>query len=373
MEMKCGAGDKKPNEKNEEMRTMKLLALLITIAFLWACAPGGADVESPEPGPVKNEPAPGLLVAVKDMAYEKFEHFFLATGSVEAVNAAYISPEINGQVKEIHVREGDSVRRGQLLVSLNSSVIESSVAEVETSLELARTIYKKRQGLWEKKIGSEVQYLEARANKESLESKLKTLQAQLDMTQITAPIDGVVDEIAPKEGELAAPGQLLLQLVNLDSVYVNADISEVYVAKVHEGDKVSVKFPTYPELAVNAAIHRIGNIINPQNRTFEVQILLDNRDKHLKPNMIAILELKDLSVSQALVVPSIIIKNDMQGIYLYVARQEEGEGLARKTYVETGMSQGSNTMILKGLTPGEQVIVKGYNLVKNGMKIKIEK
>ena len=349
-------------------KTMKKLAIIVAmLLFSWACgAPGTGDQSG------NRDAGSPLLVKVKEMQHEKFEHFFLATGSVEAVNEAFISPEINGQVKKIHVQEGDAVRYGQSLISLNASVIEGTMAEVKTSLELARTIYEKRRGLWDKKIGSEVQYLEAKANKESLENKLKTLEAQLALTQITAPIDGVVDQIALKEGELAAPGQLLLQLVNLDEVYVNADVSEAYLAKIHKGGPVQVTFPAYPELVVNTAIHRTGNTINPQNRTFEVQILLDNRGKQLKPNMIAILKLKDLAVKQALVVPSIIIKNDMQGAYLYVAVQEEGQWLARKTYVKPGMSESSLTMIEEGLQPGQRVITEGYNLVKNGAKITVQ-
>lgn len=350
-------------------KAMKKLAIIVVVLlFLWAC---GGDKSKAEAAGNSGAGSP-LLVEVKEMQYEKFEHFFLATGSVEAVNEAFISPEINGQVKKIHVQEGDAVRPDQLLVSLNSSVIESTMAEVKTSLELARTIYEKRRGLWEKKIGSEVQYLEAKANKESLENKLKTLEAQLALTRITAPIAGVVDQIALKEGELAAPGQLLLQLVNLDEVYVNADVSEAYLAKIHKGEPVQVTFPAYPELVVNTAIHRTGNTINPQNRTFEVQILLDNRGKQLKPNMIAILKLKDLAVKQALVVPSIIIKNDMQGAYLYVAVQEADQWLARKTYVKPGMSESSLTMIEEGLQPGQRVITGGYNLVKKGAKITVQ-
>lgn len=350
----------------------KIVIAMLSLLLLWYCGvPGDGDPAEPESSGNSNGESL-LLVKVIEMQYEKFDHFFLATGSVEAVNEAYISPEINGQVKKIHVREGDTVKPGQLLVSLNSSVIESTMAEVKTSLELARIIYEKREGLWEKKIGSEVQYLEAKANKESLENKLKTLEAQQAMTRIKAPIGGVVDQIALKEGELAAPGQLLIQLVCLDDVYVNADVSEAYLAKIRQGDAVNVIFPAYPELVVDTEIHRIGNTINPENRTFEVQILLDNRGKKLKPNMIAILKLKDLSVKRALVVPSIIIKNDMQGTYLYVAEQNKEHWQARKIYVKPGMSEGSRTMIEQGLQPGQRVITEGYNLVKNGIAVSIK-
>lgn len=314
-----------------------------------------------------------LLVSVKNLAYEKFEHFFLANGAIEAVNDAFISPEINGRIKTIHVREGQWVEKGQLLVSLNAEVTESGLAEVKSALQLASTVYEKRRDLWEKKIGSEIQFLEAKTNKESLENRLKSLEAQLQMARIKAPISGIVDEIFQKEGELAVPGLQLIQLVNLNKVYVNADVSEAYIAKIKKGEPVEVSFPSYPGFIKTGTINRTGQVVKSQNRTFLVQVLLDNDDEKLKPNMVAILKIKDFSAEAALVVPAIIIKNDLQGTYLYIIEGPEGQQKARKTYVTTGISEGSNTMITAGLEPGQQVIVQGYNLAKNGMDVIVEK
>ncbi|NIM11919.1 MAG: efflux RND transporter periplasmic adaptor subunit [Candidatus Aminicenantes bacterium] len=353
---------------------LNVLTVLVVTMTLIACGGGSAE----NPGDVPSGSSPGsqetgtvVLVVVKKMAYEKFEHFFQANGSVEAVKDAFISPEINGQIKKIHVKEGQRVKEGQLLVSLNSDVIESSIAEVKTALELARTVYKKRKGLWDKQIGSEIQYLEAKTNKESLENKLKTLQAQLDMSKIRAPISGIVDKIFKKEGELAIPGMQLIQLVNLENVYINAEVSEAYIANVGKNDAVEVTLPSYPGLVMEAVIHRTGQVVNPTNRTFLVQVLLDNKEEKLKPNMMALIKMRDFFDEAALVVPSIIIKNDLEGSYLYVVEPEKGRLKARKVYVKPGLSSGSRTMIESGLEPDQQVIVKGYNLVKNGMLVKI--
>lgn len=350
--------------------------LLVGVVFIGCGAKKSGDEAAGGDNPSSSAPGSGLntLVMVKPMAYETFEHFFLANGMVEAVHDAFISSEISGQIKAIHVTEGQRVKKGQLLVSLNSDVTESAIAEVKAGLELARTVYEKRKGLWEKNIGSEIQYLEAKTNKDSLENKLKTLQAQLDMAKIKAPIDGIVDRIFRKEGEMAIPGQQLIQLVNLDKVYVNADVSETYLAKIKNGDMVEVSFPSYPGLTVESTIHRIGQVVKTKNRTFLVQVLLDNKDEKLKPNMVAEIKMKDFSADSALVVPSIVIKNDLKGSYLYVTEnQEDGKLVARKKYVTPGMSQGNLTMITQGLTPGQQVIIKGYNLVKNGMEVEVEK
>jgi membrane fusion protein (multidrug efflux system) len=365
------------------LKVLMVLVILVVVIGYAACEGGSTE----NPGNMSSGSNPGsqetgtgvLSVTVKNMGYEKFEHFFTANGSVEAVKDAFISPEINGQIKKIHVKEGQRVKEGDLLISLNSDVTESAIAEVKTALELAQTVYKKRKGLWDKQIGSEIQYLEAKTNEESLENKLKTLQAQLDMSKIKAPISGIVDEIFKKEGELAIPGMQLIQLVNLEKIYINAEVSEAYIAKVGKGDGVEVTFPSYPDLAMETVIYRTGHVVKPANRTFLVQLLLDNRKESLKPNMLAVIRMRDYSENTAMVVPSIIIKNDLEGLYLYVVEKEEKKEkenakwvtVARKTYVEPGMSEGSNTVIMNGLKPGQQVIIKGYNLVKNGMQVKI--
>ncbi len=353
----------------------KLLIVLLMMATLYGCGAKEAEEANPgHEGAATGEASAEVTVrvSVKKLSPVTFEHFFLANGAVEAVKDAFISPEINGQVKKIHVKEGQRVKKGQLLVSLNSDVTRNTIAEVKTGLQLARTIYEKRKGLWEKKIGSEVQYLQAKMEKESLEHKLKTLQAQLAMANITAPINGIVDEVSNKEGELAVPGMQLIRLVNLQKVYINADVSEAYLPKLEKGAPVHVTFPSYPDIAVDSIVHRTGHVVKAQNRTFLVQVLLDNSDERLKPNIVALLKMKDFSAENALVVPSIIIKNDLQGSYLYVVERNKGKNLARKTYVTPGVSEGSNTMVTKGLKPGEQVIVEGYNLVKNGQEVVVD-
>jgi len=311
-----------------------------------------------------------IPVSIEKITHRTFQHYFQVSGTVEAVEQAYISPEINGQVKAVLVSEGDVVEKGQLLAKLNTSITENTIQEVKTQLELANTLYKKQKQLWDKNIGSEVQFLQAKNNKEALESNLQTLEAQLDMAYIKSPIDGIVDMINIEVGELAMPGLQIMQVVKLDKMKVTADVSENYLPVIHPGDIVHLSFPTYPSLKVDVPVHRTGNVINLGNRTFPVELRIDNVNGKLKPNILALITFLDYSKEQALIVPSIIVKKDMKGKYIYVARDVDGDLVAKKVYITTGMSYNDETMVVSGLNPGDQVIIKGYNLVTDGTEVK---
>ena len=313
-----------------------------------------------------------ILVSTKEIQPAEFNHFIDVKGIVEAVEDAFISPQMSGQIKAIYVNEGDRVKKGDILVSLNANVTDKGIEEIKTALELATTTYLKQKELWEQKIGSEIQYLQAKNAKESLEGKLETLKAQKEMSMIFAPFDGIVDQVYQKVGELGTPGMRIMQLVNLSDLYINAAISEDYVAVIHEGEMVEVSFPSYPEIAMVAKIHRTGNVINNQNRTFEIKLKIKNTDEKLKPNMLSILKINDFSAKNALVVPSIVIKQDIKGKYIYKAIKNAEERLiATKTYVETGMSYNGFSMIEKGISQGDNIITEGYNIVTDGSEIRV--
>lgn len=321
---------------------------------------------------IQNDDDKGTPVNVSEMIYSPFNHYVEVNGSVEAINAAFISPEINGQIKEIYVKEGQKVSSGQLLIRINSSITENSIKEVETALELATIVYEKQKQLWDKNIGSELDFLSAKNNKESLESKLNTLEAQADMAMIKAPIDGIVDVVAVKEGELAIPGMLLIQLVDLSNLYINADISEAFITKIKKGDLVNLEFPSYPEISMDVPVYRIGNTVKSANRTFIVQLKISNPNNILKPNVLAKIKINDFSLEKALALPSLIIKQDMNGSYVFVVNGE-GFNKAKKVYIETGKSYMDLTMVTSGLSEGEQVIIQGYNQVSDGTLVNILK
>lgn len=314
----------------------------------------------------------GIAVNVQKLNPEKFEHFFTVNGSFEAVEYAYISPETSGQVTRILVKEGDHVKRGQELARLNTAVIENNIREVNTALDLATTVYNKQKQLWENKIGSEMDYLRAKNDMQRMKDQLKTLESQLDMAIISSPIDGIVDQIVPNIGELAMPGQLLMQVVNLNEFYLNVEVSESYLPFLKKGDPVNISLVSYGDVSLKSNIYRIENIINPENRSFKVKIKVKNTNNMIRPNMLAEVQFKDFESDAAFVVPSIVVKKDFKGDYVFIAEKSEGNYISKKIYVETGRSIDNQTMVLKGLHAGDQVIVNGYNQVVEGSLLTIK-
>lgn len=299
----------------------------------------------------------------------KFEHYFMATGTVRADNEAYISPQTNGQITGIYVEEGDKVKKGQLLARLDTDIIERNIEEVKVSLQLAETIYKKQKDLWSKQIGSEIQYLQAKSNYESLQSKLKTLRSRYDKSFIKSPLNGVVDVIYQKVGEMGTPGMRLVHVVSLSPLLVKAQVSEKYIPVIKVGDLVTVTFPTFPGMKIDASITRIGNVINPANRTFTVEFKLNNEDLKIKPNMLATLIIKDYQSENSITVPSFLVREDLKGSYVYIVENENGVLKATKRYIKTGLSYENNTQVLSGLKAGDTVVTDGYNNVSDGVVV----
>lgn len=371
----------------------KLFTLFIMASLMVACGTDGSESEAikneireykkeiaklelkikeletklPENESISNN----LKVRVKEVDRKYFSKFFEATGQLEAINEAYISPEVSGQITKINVEEGQRVREGQLLARLNTSLIEKNIEELKTQLNLAEIFYNKQSELWQKGIGSERQYLEAKNNYETLKNKLASAQEQYNMSIIKAPINGYVENILLKQGELAVPGMQLMRLVDIDKLKITARLSEAYLPIIKKGDKVTITFPTFPDIVLHEKVSRVGNIVNEQNRTFEVEIEVSNADGRLKPNLLATVKINDYNSENALVVPSLVIREDVKGPYLYIAQQVGDRWVSKKKYVSTGHSYMNETEILSGITEGELVITDGYSNVSDGTMISI--
>lgn len=314
-------------------------------------------------------------VTTMNLQTKPFAHFFQVYGTVEANKSISLYPEANGTIERIYIAEGQKVTEGQLLMELDSKLIQKNIDEVKANLNLAQTLYEKQRTLWvEEKIGSEVQYLQAKTNKESLESRLELLQQQLRMTKVRAPFGGVVDEIFPKTGEMAMAGQPVIRLVNLSDVYLSADVSEAYVGTVGAGTEAEVYISSLDK-TVTSKVIQVGQFINPGNRTFKVHVGLDDHSNLYKPNMMASINLRDYHADSAIVVPNRLIQQTPQGeSFVYIVKPyKEGFGEVERVMVQVGKSYKESTEVISGLSATDVLIDRGSRSVKNGQHVQIVK
>jgi membrane fusion protein, multidrug efflux system len=300
-----------------------------------------------------------------------FAHYFEIYGNVESDQNIQVLPEVAGEIKTILVKEGDLVKKGQKLVQINDEIIAKNIAELQTAYSLANDVFNRQKRLWDQKIGSEMQFLESKNNKESLEQSLKTLQTQQAMASIEAPFDGVVDQIFVKTGEMAGPGMPLLRIVNLQKQYVRADVSEAYLGRVKKGTEVKLQFPSL-NMEIDTSISLVGQFINPQNRTFNVRVNLESNNELLKPNLLALMLIKDFEQDSAIVVPTDMVQETSKGeSFVYTLQKDQNGTLVRKTFVEVGKSYNNQTHVLSGLKANDVLIDKGARSVQDGQYVKV--
>jgi len=257
-----------------------------------------------------------------------------------------------------------------MLFTLDSDIISNSLEEVKGQLELAQVLYQKRKKLWDQNIGSEIEFLQAKNSYESLDARARSLQAQFELSQVRAPFSGYVDEVAVKEGEMAAPGMPVLRLIALDDVYLKGDVSERYLRQVQKGTPVEVYFESLDRRS-NSQIDEVSRFIKAENRTFSVRMDLENKDGMLKPNLLAEVRIRDYAAEKAITLPSRVILQSPDGrdfVYLFEA-MANGRGKVRRQFIETGVSYEGRTEVLSGLESGLQVIDKGARSVKEGQRV----
>ena len=311
------------------------------------------------------------VVTVSDLKIASFRHYFKVQGVVQTDQNATINAEVAAKIMNIKVGEGEKVRKGQVLMELDSRVLRNNIEEVKTQIDLARTVYEKQKALWDQNIGSEIQYLEAKTNKESLERKLQTMMAQLEYYMIQSPFDGIVDEIFPKVGETAAPGIPLIRVMNLENIYLKADVSEGYLGKIKVGDTSYIEFPGM-DMKIESSISRIGRYINPNNRSFKIRFELDNKDQRLIPNQLAVVNVLDyVSPVERIIIPTKLLQETPSGEDFVFVLHENGEARAQKILITTGLSYRGEIEVLEGLEKGDKIIMEGARGIKDGEIIEI--
>lgn len=327
------------------------------------------DAKIKELNPEKNIP----LVTVFKAQDTVFNHYLELQGSVETDQNIVVTPEMGGILQQVYVKEGQKVNKGQLLAKIDDGGMGQQIAQLEVQAALAKTTYERQQRLWDQKIGSEIQLLQAKSSFEAQQKAIASMRQQLSKTNITAPFTGTIDDVITEQGSVVSPGQTpILRIVSLDDMYIQTDIPETYLSTVVKGKSVEVLFPVLGK-TIQSKIGQTGDFINPDNRTFNAEIEVPNKDKTIKPNLTARLKINDYTNEKAILVPQSIISENAEGEqYVYVLNNKEGDkATAKKLFVTTGKTQGDFIEILKGLTAGDEIIKEGARSVKEGQTVKV--
>ena len=305
---------------------------------------------------------------------EEFIHFLELQGNVNTKNLLTLRPEFSGVLTNVYVTEGQKVNKGQVLAKIDDGGMSQQLAQLQIQATLAKTTFERQQRLWEQKIGSEIQYLQAKSSYEAQTEAVNQLKSQLAKTIIRAPFSGTIDDVITEQGSVVSAGMSeLILLVNLDDMYIETDVPESYISSITKDKKVEVEFPILGK-TIEAKVRQAGNYINPANRTFKVEIAVPNADKSIKPNLTAKLKINDYTSPSAILLPQSIISENAEGQqYVYIATNENKskEAIAKKIIIETGKTQGDVIEVLKGLNDGDQIINEGARNVKDGQTVKI--
>ncbi|MCC6372680.1 MAG: efflux RND transporter periplasmic adaptor subunit [Bacteroidia bacterium] len=298
-----------------------------------------------------------------------FKTYINVQGHVDAEENVSLAAEMPGTVTKINVKPGDVVTKGQVLAETDARALQQSISDLQINAELVNQLYDKQKALWDQKIGTEMQFLQAKTQKESMEKKLATLQEQVRMSRIISPIDGTVDAVDIKLGQLTAPGMPAIRVVNFNNLKIKADLAESFASKVHKGDEVHIKFPDSDD-TLSARINYASRSISAMNRTFGVEILLNN-NKEYHPNQIAFLKINDYKSEKPVIsLPLSYVQKDLKGQhYVLVA---DGKKAAKRNIV-LGREYAGVAEIKAGLNETDLLITEGYDGLNEGDAIQIKK
>ncbi|SDX70252.1 RND family efflux transporter, MFP subunit [Lutibacter oricola] len=308
-------------------------------------------------------------ISVKDTL---FKHYVEFQGNVKTKQNVVILSEYNGTLSRIFVKEGQRVSKGQTLAKIDDGGLNQQVAQLQAQADLAQTTFDRQKKLWEQKIGSEIQYLQAETNAKSAINALNQTKAQLAKTSVRAPFSGTIDNIITDQGSIVAAGSQLFRIVNLNSMYVQAEVPEKYLKSVKKGTLAKVNLPMLGE-TIESEIRQVSNFINPNNRSFTVEVAVPNKNGMIKPNLTSKISVNDYNNEKAFLIPlSIISENGNGQEYVYVAIEKDGKTIAKKAIIETDKSLGDYIEVTKGLVKGDKIVIEGARSIKDGQLINIK-
>jgi RND family efflux transporter MFP subunit len=304
-----------------------------------------------------------------------FTHFLELQGNVETKQNILIYPEMPGILATVLVKEGQAVKKGDVLATIKDGGLSQQLSQLETQTELARTTFERQKRLWNQKIGSEMQYLQAKAQYEAQTKSVEQLKTQIEKTTILAPFDGVIDDVFKEPGTVIAPGQgsEVFRIINLSNMYISTEVPERFIASVTKNKNVKVAFPVLG-LNINSTIRQVASFINPSNRSFKIEVPVANKSGNIKPNLTARLQINDYTNNKAILIPQSIISENANGeqfIYVVKNKKANKEAIAQRVIIKTGKTQGDVIEVLANLPAGTEVIQEGARSVNNGQTVRV--
>jgi RND family efflux transporter MFP subunit len=371
----CGGGNEKDvdtliGEKDVKALTEKVEALKAERTELTAEIKKLSDAIE-EINPTKKKTLITLFAA-KDTI---FNHYLEIQGSVDTKKNIVITPESSGILKQVFVKEGQRVSKGQILARIDDNGLTQQISQLQIQADLAKTTYDRQKRLWDQKIGSEIQFLQAKSAYEAQQKAVDQLQVLLGKTAVRAPFSGVIDDVISEQGSVVAQGQSqIIRIVNLRDMYIEAVIPEKYLTQVTKGKNVEVFFPVLGE-TLTTKIRQAADFIDPNNRTFKVEIAVPNKDGNIKPNLTAKLKINDYTNPKAILIPQSVISENAEGEqYVYLADSLQGNtAKAKRTFIKTGKTQGDFIEVVDGLKDGDAIVDEGARSVNNGQEVTIKK
>ncbi len=369
----CGGGDNTIEAKQKSLANLKKQALELNTKIV------ALEKEVEKAGGASA--AKAILVGIDTIQSETFTHYIELQGKVESESVSYVTPRAGGgQVRAIYIQRGDRVKRGQLILQLDNTLIKQSAAAATQNIEtlksqaaLAKAVYEKQKSLWEQNIGSEIQLMTTKTNADALASQLRAANEQLGMvkdqlafTTIYSDVDGVAEEVNVKVGDLfMGPGQV--KIVNTTKLKLTAQVPENYAGKVKVGTELTLTFPDIQKI-INNKVNVLGNVIDPLSRSFYIESKLPI-DNNFRPNLLAQVKIKDYEKKNAISIPVNLLQTDEKGKFVYVVAMEAGKMFASKKMVSTGEFYGNNIEVLSGLAAGDILISEGYQSIYDGQLI----
>lgn len=327
------------------------------------------EEEIGELDPASNEKIP--IVTTAKVERGDFAHYSEIQGSVEADDLIAISSEIGGRILDLRIKEGQSVRKGQLVAKLDLESVEKQIAELETQLDLANELYERQKRLWDQEIGSEVQYLQAENNKKRLEKSLETIQLQLEKQEVYAPASGVIEMLNLKAGEIVAPGAPIAMILNTNRVKIVANVPETLIRSIRKGAFVEATIPAI-DWEKEVRITDLGRTIDPANRTLKVEAAVVNNGM-IRPNLLSTMLIKDYEEKDVVMLPIDLVQQEVGGKdFVFVKQDGQETAVAQKVYIKTGRSYKGQVIVTEGLQGGEELIVKGSRSLAANEPIKVQ-